>query len=100
LFQELEGGRGHPLGLEAEFVLQFLERRGGAEGFHADNAALGADIALAAEDRALLDRGNLPMIFLYRPLEIFQNRLSAFLIARWAPRSSFNPGLIPTVKRM
>src|SRR5262249_62238142 len=51
-----------PLRLESEFALQFLERSGGAEGFHPDNFAGRADIAFPTEHRALLDgdpRGHL-----------------------------------------
>ena len=42
--------------LEAEFLLEFLERGGGAKGLHADDTACGADIAFPAEGRGLLDR--------------------------------------------
>jgi hypothetical protein len=43
------------LRLETEFALQFLERCRGAEGLHADDAAGGADIAVPAQHRSLLD---------------------------------------------
>ena len=53
--EQLHRHRDDPLGLEAELALQFLERRRGAEGLHADDAAGGTDIAVPAQHRSLLD---------------------------------------------
>src|SRR5260370_27550297 len=53
--EQLGRGRHDAFGLEAELALQLLERRRGAEGLHADDAALGPDIAIPSEDRGLLD---------------------------------------------
>src|SRR5208337_3109259 len=50
LHSQLLLGCCHDLGwLEAEFLLQLLEWRGRSEGFHADDAARGAGIALPSE---------------------------------------------------
>ena len=54
--EQFHGARDDPLRLESELALQLLERRGGAEGLHADDAAVRPDIALPAQRRALLDR--------------------------------------------
>src|SRR5215207_140730 len=53
--EHFQGGRDDLVGLEAELALQLLERCGGAEGLHADDPALVADIALPAQRRCLLD---------------------------------------------
>src|SRR4029077_20494260 len=51
----LHSSRGDPLGLETELALQFLERRRGAEGLHADDATGGTNIAGPTQHRPLLD---------------------------------------------
>src|SRR5690606_25743829 len=43
------------LGGEAELGEQLLQRRGGAEGRHADDGTLGTGVALPAQGRGLLD---------------------------------------------
>src|SRR4051812_14010410 len=49
-------GRGDDaLWLEPEFLLQFLQRRRGAEGLHADHMAAGPDVTLPSKRRALLN---------------------------------------------
>src|SRR5215216_1780796 len=53
--EHFQGRRDDLVGLEAELALQLLERRGGAEGLHADDPALVTDIALPAQRRCLLD---------------------------------------------
>src|SRR5215216_5780305 len=53
--EHFQGRRDNLVRLEAELALQLLERRGGAEGLHADDPALVADIALPAQRRGLLD---------------------------------------------
>src|SRR5882757_6772699 len=53
--EHFQSGRDNLVGLEAELALQLLERRGGAEGFHADDPAVVADIALPSQRRRLLD---------------------------------------------
>src|SRR5262249_55166880 len=52
----VECGRDDGVRREAELRLQLLERGGCAEGAHADDRALTADVALPAERRRLLDR--------------------------------------------
>src|SRR5215813_3890312 len=51
--QQLFGNRDDLIRFEAELFLQFLERRGGAEGMHADDPSLRAHITLPAESRGL-----------------------------------------------
>src|SRR5262249_27896487 len=51
----LHSSRDDPFGLETKLAIQFLERRRGAKGFHADDAAGGTDITVPAEHRSLLD---------------------------------------------
>src|SRR5262245_3990165 len=53
--EHFQGSHDDLLRLEAELALQFLERGGLAEGLHADDAAMVADIALPAQRRCLLD---------------------------------------------
>src|SRR5712691_5964261 len=51
----LLGGGVHVLDQEAELLLQLLQRRGGAEGRHADRLSAQANVPLPAEGRELLN---------------------------------------------
>src|SRR5262249_56255290 len=51
----LHSSRHDPFGLETELAIQFLERRRGAKGFHADDTASRTDITLPAKHRSLLN---------------------------------------------
>src|SRR5262249_39043821 len=51
----LHSSRHDPFGLEPNLAIQFLERRRGAEGFHADDTASRTDITVPAQHRSLLD---------------------------------------------
>src|SRR5262245_31656467 len=53
--KQLQTGVDNALRFKAEFALQLLQRRGGAEGLHADDSSVGADISLPSQDRSLLD---------------------------------------------
>ena len=55
-FELLAGGVGHLVGGEAELGLQIVERRRGPEGVHADDRAVGADVAVPPQAGCLLDR--------------------------------------------
>ncbi len=50
------GGGSNFLGSKAELALQLFERRGGAEGLHADDDALASGVLHPSEDRSLLHR--------------------------------------------
>src|SRR5262245_32964518 len=49
--EQLPRDRDNPLGLEAKLALQLLERRRGAEGLHADDAALRPHVPIPSQHR-------------------------------------------------
>src|SRR4029077_8382697 len=53
--EDLHSSRDDPFGLETKLTIQFLERRRGAKGFHADDATGGTNIAVPTQHRPLLD---------------------------------------------